>query len=333
MRDALRVLLGRAIDYAGLFPPAQLPMEQALRGYAAELRSAERWLLARFVCPASRLNEVGPLLGGLLPPGPPLMLAVLGAGAEGADAFLGRVAGEAATIQEFVASLRGRVAADQFEVKLPRELVARSDPATIADVAREAGRTLARRGAAWVLVAFETPVAGFEPAAVEAVIEGIARAGAGLTMDDGWGACFKVRCGGAEAAAYPTCTELARALVACRDRDVPLKATQGLHHPFRHFNREAGVTMHGFVNLLAAGALARARGLGSDEIAELLADEDPHGFELSDAGLAWRGREVSVAEVAAGRRYAVRSFGSCSVAEPVADLRAGGWLDPVEEGA
>jgi len=333
MPDALRVLLGRAIDYAGLFPPAQLPMAEALGGYAGELRSPERWLLARFVCPVARLAEVEPLLDGLLPPGPPLMLAALGTGAECADAFLAGLAAEAATVGEFVARHRGRVAADQFEVSLPGELVARGDPDAVAGVVREAGRTLARRGAAWVLVACEAPVAGADPVAVEAVIEGIARAGVGLEMDDGWGACFKVRCGGAVAAAYPTCEELARALAACRDRDVPLKATQGLHHPFRHLNRAAGVTMHGFVNLLAGGVLARARGLGSGELAELLADEEPGHFELSDAGLAWRGHAVEVAEVAAGRRFAVRSFGSCSVAEPVADLRALGWLDAAEEGA
>ena len=126
MRDALRVLLGRAIDYAGLFPPARLPMAGALEGYAGELRSPERWLLARFVCPVARLAEVGPHLGGLLPPGPPLMLAALGTGADGVDAFLAGLAAEAAAVEEFVVLHRGRVAADQFEVSLPPELVARA---------------------------------------------------------------------------------------------------------------------------------------------------------------------------------------------------------------
>lgn len=332
MRDALRVLLGRAIDYAGLFPPAQLAMAQAIDGYADELRSPERWMLARFVCPAAGLVELEPHLAGLDVPAP-LMLAVLGAGGGDTGAFLAGVAAEAATVQQLVAARRGRVAADQFEVKLPPDLVARRDPDEVAQVVREAGRSLAHRGASWSLVAFEAPVAGASSGTVEAVIEGIARAGVGLDRGDGWGPGFKVRCGGLDGAAYPTCAELAAALVACRDRAVSLKATQGLHHPFRHFSREAGVAMHGFVNLLVAGALARARGLGATELAELLADESAEHFELSDAGLAWRGHEATLADVAAGRRHGVTSFGSCSMAEPVADLAALGWLDPEEDRA
>src|SRR5512138_3166039 len=44
----LAVLLRDAIDYAGLFPPAQLDMPGAVAEYAAYLRSADAWALGRF---------------------------------------------------------------------------------------------------------------------------------------------------------------------------------------------------------------------------------------------------------------------------------------------
>jgi hypothetical protein len=53
---------------------------------------------------------------------------------------------------------------------------------------------------------------------------------------------------------------------------------------------------------------------------------DPETFEFSDQALAWRGRSISTAQVAAARRDFAHSFGSCSFEEPVAGLQALGWL-------
>ena len=44
---ALQALLGDAVDYAGLFPPAQLDMAGAVAEYASYLTSPDRWALAQ----------------------------------------------------------------------------------------------------------------------------------------------------------------------------------------------------------------------------------------------------------------------------------------------
>jgi hypothetical protein len=50
-------LLSRAIDYAGLFPPASLDMGTAIRNYADYRRSSNAWALGRFIVPTTRLHE------------------------------------------------------------------------------------------------------------------------------------------------------------------------------------------------------------------------------------------------------------------------------------
>src|SRR5688500_83630 len=55
---ALQALLGDAVDYAGLFPPAQLDMAGAVAEYASYLASPDRWALGRFVVPAARVPEL-----------------------------------------------------------------------------------------------------------------------------------------------------------------------------------------------------------------------------------------------------------------------------------
>src|SRR5512135_1604202 len=65
--NAFRTLLVDAIDYAGLFPPAQLGMAEAVREYAGYRTSSDAWALGRFIVPAARLAEfaeaVRPALG------------------------------------------------------------------------------------------------------------------------------------------------------------------------------------------------------------------------------------------------------------------------------
>ena len=55
---SLHALLENLIDYAGLFPPASLPMERALANYDAYRRGEHSWILGRFIVPLSKLSEV-----------------------------------------------------------------------------------------------------------------------------------------------------------------------------------------------------------------------------------------------------------------------------------
>lgn len=52
-----RALMTGLVDYAGLFPPAGLPMLEAVRRYREYLAGEDRWALGRFVVPAARLSE------------------------------------------------------------------------------------------------------------------------------------------------------------------------------------------------------------------------------------------------------------------------------------
>ena len=69
--------LKRLIDHAPLFPPASLGMGAAVAEDARARASEHSWMLARFVCPASRLTE---LEGALEPEGAPALSVVLDGG-------------------------------------------------------------------------------------------------------------------------------------------------------------------------------------------------------------------------------------------------------------
>src|SRR5688500_20325313 len=87
MTASLRALMAGLIDYAGLFPPAKLPLDASLANYVRYRRGPDRWMLGRFICPAARLAEAGPLLKSLETDGP-LPFAALGRGGNTAAEFL-----------------------------------------------------------------------------------------------------------------------------------------------------------------------------------------------------------------------------------------------------
>ena len=62
--ESIHALLTGAIDYAGLFPPSQLSMEDAVVNVAKYRASEHSWMLGRFVVPVARLDELRETAGG-----------------------------------------------------------------------------------------------------------------------------------------------------------------------------------------------------------------------------------------------------------------------------
>lgn len=296
---AMASLLCGLVDYAGLFPPAQLGMAEAVAAYAGHLRSAEAWMLGRFVAPALRLSELARAAAPHLPAGGEAwpISALVGSDPQA----------ESGAIASFAEASRGRLVVDAIEAKA-------STPA-------EAERVLtALPGGIPVFV--EIPLLGdarlFDPAPVLAVLKA-------------HGACAKVRTGGLTAGAVPAPALLARFLRACADAGVAFKATAGLHHPVRSvhpFTYDAGSargTMHGFLNVFLAAALIQ-EGLPASEAERLLLEERPQAFVLDGDGLGWEGHRIGAETLARARQGFALGFGSCSFEEPVHDLRVLGFL-------
>ncbi len=111
----------------------------------------------------------------------------------------------------------------------------------------------------------------------------------------------KLRCAGAR---VPSAAEVAGFIRRCRSEGRRFKATAGLHHALPT-NRE-----HGFLNLLAACVF------GDEE--EMLATRE---IALDAESFRAGGRTADAEACARVRRDLFASIGSCSFAEPVAELR------------
>ena len=322
MVGSLRALLAGAIDYAGLFPPASLPLERAVEEFATHGQSAEAWMLARFVCPAEQVAWMRGEERGAPRNWP---LAILAGGGTSDEAFVTRLRADLAAIGNLVQEH------DSLEVRLPSLDGDEFPSAGLGRMVHEVVADCLRLDVPLRRVYFELTALRpelDEPTwrrLLDVAIEVLAdydRSSAGVCCAAG----FKLRTGGTDSRAFPNARQVAIAVCAARDAGLFWKATAGLHHPLPQRNQPLGARMHGFVNLLTAAVLAQAEHLDVLAVEQLLDDEDSHNFEWTDDHLRWRGHTASVVQIEAARRGALQSFGSCSFDEPRQELRALGWL-------
>ena len=223
--SAARTLFARLIDHAPTFPPAQLPVAEAIEEDRRARASEESWILARLAWPSSKLGEL----------------------------------------------------ADEN-----RELTVIVDSSLVLPDSRIAALEMRA-----------LPPAGDVR---EVYIEG-----ADLDELASRGFRAKIRCGGEH---VPSVDELGDFIRGCKERNLPFKATAGLHYAVRQNGS------HGFLNVLAASVF--------DE--DALAEDDPEAFRVRDDAFHWRDRS------APPDRGLFVAFGSCSFFEPVEELKALGLV-------
>lgn len=294
--SAIHVLLRESIDYAGLFPPAGLPMSPAAANYARYRGDEAGWALGRFILPANRLAELETVAKQQLlwqPAQHPWRLSVL-AGPD-LEADLDQVT--AFNDRHPSAGAAGAMV-DTLEIKASSVSVIENSMHRIPD---------------HLQVYFEVPIDRDPGQLIAAIARRRARA--------------KVRTGGLTREAFPPTSDLVHFLQACVKARVAFKATAGLHHPLRAEYRltyapdsPSGV-MFGFLNLFLAASFLRA-GMSSEQVARVLEETSPQVLRFDPSGISWRDHRLSRDLLRDVRENVLHSFGSCSFTEPIAELEA-----------
>jgi hypothetical protein len=318
MTGSLRTLLLQSLDFAGLFPPASLPMAQATAIFLQERNAQASGLLARFVCPVTKLNE----LAVSTPAGSPRMqVAAILRGGKTAGEFLANLEADLAGLAGLAAFPESRgnaFVADTLEVRIPADALTvitlrKVTAAIIALLARQPGK--ARQ-----LYLEIAP----SPALAEQLAQ-IAEAGEKLLETTGIALGYKLRTGGSDAASVPSVPHVSAALAAAHTHKLAMKCTGGLHYPLHGKHAGADHALHGFINLLAAAALAHNRQVPAETLEAVLAEEDATAFAFGPDSLRWRDLTLTATELASARNQLLGSFGSCYADIPQAELRRLGW--------
>lgn len=293
------------VDDAAVFPPGNAPLEEALTAHRGNRRTAWADLVGPFVVSDVALPDLIAALrsaGG----GDPLPVSVVVTGGAGAIEPAVRWAGRTEELE-----LAAVEVALRDEEDLPRNA---RRVTTVVDQLRASGD-----------LDDETPVYVEPPRPL-----GPEPTASWLTALDEVAAAdlrLKFRTGGVTEDAFCSAAELATAVDAALDRELAFKCTAGLHNAVRHTVTEGfdrPVDHHGFLNVLLATRAALDGG-GRDDLVGVLEDRDRDSVTA-------RLDAVGADGLVSARRW-FRSFGSCSVLEPLEDLVDLGLVnaDAVEE--
>lgn len=291
MLQTLKQLLSSIVDYAGLFPPAQLNLSEAMAIYDRAQSSPHSWLLGRFVLPASCLTEFVTLLeaapeGGMYSSHWPLSVIL----SKNWAAELEQVCQLQTANHQILISM--------LEVA----------PLPLDDI-----QQICRQRPGGVVTFFELPWdADIEPylAALQQL-----------------GVAAKLRTGGLTGNAFPDSAQLCQRILSLAKAQIPFKATAGLHHPLRGHYRltdapdSAFTTMYGFLNVALLAAFACQQKISFDDAIALLEERSTYPFQFTEAAIYWRDDCVSLSELEHTRQQFFHSFGSCSIQEPIDDLQ------------
>ena len=286
----LHSMLAHCIDYAGLFPPAGLSMEQSVRNYADYLRGEDSWALGKFVISASRLNELSSALEAIGNEQSTLLRSI--------SALVGgNIASDLESIRRFYERHHGIAIIDAVDAKVSS--------------VQEINALVAAVGGSHTLYC-EIPIDGDLEVLIGAIAAQALRA--------------KVRTGGITKEAFPSAEKVLSFIAECLTAKIPFKATAGLHHPLRaqySLTYEPGSqkgTMFGYLNIILASVFLYD-GLDRQSVLEILTEPSASTISLVDDGAAWRNHHVPAHVIHSVREQFFISFGSCSFREPLDDLR------------
>ena len=237
---ATQPLVAALVDDAGLFPPTALAMDDAVARHRADLVAAHPVHTGRFLCPASRLDELRQALR------------------EGETVDVGVILDQPlASLPGLATSLVGdpRLQLGAVELRLPLD-----QPL---DEAMGAVVTSASALPDAVSTYVEIPLAQADDGETRAALTAVHEAGLGA----------KVRCGGGTPDLFPSIDQLADFLGAAAELGARFKCTAGLHHALRYTDEQTGFVHHGVVNILVALLRAQA-GADSAQVAEALGSTD-----------------------------------------------------------
>lgn len=322
MKQSLKEFMREIIDYAGLFPPADLPLDTAIRNYAGYKKADDAWMLSRFIIPASRLSELAPYREELFPAESSFEFSVLGQATDTVDEYNQAIEEVISACRDFCEAHGDWVETNMLEMKLPTETAFSHDVDLLQQVMDQTAEKLVLHPTTPDTVFYE----GFFDESwrkdVEAIMEAISKHNEAVKDSEYYRyAGYKIRCGGVEADLFPSVEQVAFVLNTAREYDVPIKGTAGLHHPVRHYAESVQTKMHGFFNVFGGAMLGYAHNLNDEELESILKEEDAEQFKFTDEAFSWKSYSIETKDIKSLRQVALLSYGSCSFDEPREDLR------------
>ncbi|WP_186648017.1 hypothetical protein [Fluviispira vulneris] len=314
--QSLKVFMNELLDYAGMFPPAQLSLEESLKNYAEYLSHEYEDMLGKFVLPANKIVETISFLN--------THNSFSQVGKRKANFSI--ILSTCKNFSDFPSILQKdfqniKLLSKNFETSLdilsieflPAEdiLIANSNKRIeeYLSILFKQFSTLNKK----IEYFCEIPLNDNFNKKINEIFE-YNRSNSDNQVQ------IKLRTGGVKKDQIPSAKKIAQFISLCAQNKLGIKATAGLHVPIPNFNQEVGTVLHGFLNVFSSMMLLYKGGITEEEIEEIISDYTYEDFKFSHDGLKIRNFLLTNKEIENLRKKYIKSFGTCSFLEPIEHL-------------
>ena len=312
MNNSLVKFMSNIIDYAGMYPPANLDIESAFNNYLEYKNDNYNWILGKFVISARKLISLS-ILNENLPVHDLIELTILLTNENLFNEYFTSLNNDINNIKKFELD---DFKINTFELKLPLELNVVDKFDKIPEFIDKTYDSISNAIIFPAKIFFELSINEEWKYLIPIFAENLAE-----FRNNNYDVGFKLRTGGISADLFPTAEQVSLAVYSCNDNKIPFKATAGLHHPFRQFDKGLNELTYGFINVFGAGIIAHVHNLPKEILTEIIREDNPKNFILDNDSFRWKNYSVKTGEIENARNNLMISFGSCNFKEPIEDLQ------------
>ncbi|RNC83177.1 MAG: hypothetical protein ED557_10725 [Balneola sp.] len=321
MVSSLQQLLASSINYSALEPPAELSLQQALRGFVDFSYSKYSWMLSSFVMPIEELSLMATFADKKDQLKGPLELCISGLEAHTLFEFkhgINRIEKETMNVHS---GYPGEVRTNILELKLPAESVANMNPEELVKALEAAVSSFAESRLLPHRVFFEVPGDEFDADITKKITKVIAVHNKSIMkrkVNNYLFSGLKIKCSGTN---VPSEKYLADVILFARDANVAIKFSGIDNALFPTYNYSLQSKVHGMLNILLASILSYTQDLNLEETTAILEDKNPEHFAIKEGYLAWKSFAAPLAEIKMLRMLSITSFNISSFTPIVEGLK------------
>ncbi len=311
---SLNIFMQELLDYAGLYPPTNLTLQESLDNFSNYYFHKQKDWLGNFILPVNKIDETILILkeqNTFQKLNNKACFSIIISTCENISEYSNILENDILLIKKLIHKFENKIIIESIELFPPKEIFKSNNSNKTIDILNILKDKFSGIKSIKQLYC-EIPFIENMNQYVEQISNFNAHYSNKFAV--------KLRTGGVTPAQIPPAIQIAKAIRICAEQKVPVKATAGLHVPVPNDNRHVGARLHGFLNIFSCFLLCYDNLMSIEKMEKIILDYSYSNFKFTENGLCIEDNFISNEKMTELRKSFIKSFGTCSFLEPIDHL-------------
>ena len=311
---SLNIFMHERLDYAGLYPPTNLTLQESLNNFSNYYFHKQKDWLGNFILPVNKIDETILILteqNTFQKLNNKACFSIIISNCENISDYSNILENDILLIKKLIRQFENKIIVNSIEFFPPKEIFKSNNSNKIIDILNVLLDKFSSIESINQLFC-EIPFIDNMDQYIEKI----------SNFNNNYSNKFavKLRTGGVTPAQIPPASQIAKAIRICAEHKVPVKATAGLHVPVPNDNRHVGARLHGFLNIFSCFLLCYENLMSIENMEKIILEYSYSNFKFTENGFRIEDHFISNEKMTELRKSFIKSFGTCSFIEPIDHL-------------